>query len=144
LLVTGESSGYIRRFDPVPVIPIRSRTMPTTAQGARRLFPLPSVALLLVLAGCASVTPIGQLLDDPSHYDGKTVRIEGEVKGAAGGLGVGAYQVKDETGTLTVVSEHAGAPRTGAKVGVKGKFDALITIGSRGLAVLREESRKLR
>jgi len=101
-------------------------------------------AALLLLAGCASVTPIGQLLDDPSHYDGKTVRIEGEVKGSAGGLGVGAYQVKDETGTLTVVSEKSDPPRTGAKVGVKGKFDALITIGSRGLAVLREESRSLR
>jgi hypothetical protein len=42
------------------------------------------------------------------------------------------------------VSEKHDPPRTGAKVGVKGKFDALITLGSRSLAVLREESRKLR
>ena len=110
----------------------------------RRLAPLSSIAALLMLAGCASVTPIGQLLDDPSHYDGKTVRIEGQVKGSAGGLGVGAYQVQDETGTLTVVSDKHDPPRTGAKVGVKGKFDALITLGSRSLAVLREEARKLR
>ena len=110
----------------------------------RRLATLVPVAALLVLAGCASVTPIGQLLDDPSHYDGKTVRIEGEVKGSAGGLGVGAYQVQDQTGTLTVVSEVHDPPRTGAKVGVKGKFDALITLGSRSLAILREESRNLR
>lgn len=110
----------------------------------RRLAPVSPLAALLILAGCASVTPIGQLLDDPSHYDGKTVRIEGEVKGSAGGLGVGAYQVQDETGTLTVVSEKHDPPRSGAKVGVKGKFDALITLGSRSLAVLREESRKLR
>ena len=110
----------------------------------RRLATLAPVAALLVLAGCASVTPIGQLLDDPSHYDGKTVRIEGEVKGSAGGLGVGAYQVQDQTGTLTVVSEAHDPPRTGAKVGVKGKFDGLITLGSRSLAILREESRNLR
>jgi len=110
----------------------------------RTLVPVSSIAALVMLTGCASVTPIGQLLDDPSHYDGKTVRIEGEVKGSAGGLGVGAYQVKDETGTLTVVSEQHDPPRSGAKVNVKGKFDALITLGSRSLAVLREESRKLR
>jgi hypothetical protein len=110
----------------------------------RTLAPVSSVAALVILAGCASVTPIGQLLDDPSHYDGKTVRIEGEVKGSAGGLGVGAYQVRDETGTLTVVSEKHDPPRSGAKVNVKGTFDALITLGSRSLAVLREESRKLR
>jgi hypothetical protein len=117
--------------------------MSTTAHGVRLLAPFTSVAALLVLTGCASVTPIGQLLDNPSKYDGKTVRIEGEVKGSAGGLGVGAYQMKDDTGTLTVVSEKADPPRTGAKLGVKGKFDALITLGSRSLAVLREESRSV-
>jgi hypothetical protein len=118
--------------------------MPRPAHGARRSAPFASAAALLLLAGCASVTPIGQLLDNPSHYDGKTVRVEGEVKSSAGGLGVGAYQVQDATGTLTVLSQHADAPRSGAKVGVKGKFDALLTLGSRSLAVLREESRSVK
>jgi hypothetical protein len=104
---------------------------------------VPYAGALLVLSGCASVTPIGHLLDDPSHYDGKTVRIQGEVKGSAGGLGLGAYQVKDKTGTLTVVSDQGGTPRTGAKIGVKGKFQALFTLGLKSLAVLREESRSL-
>ena len=116
--------------------------MPITAPGARRL---PRSVLLagalLVLAGCASVTPIGRLLDDPSRYNGKTVRVEGEVQQAAGGLGLGAYQVKDNTGTLTVVSEQGGAPRTGAKIKVKGTFQSLFTLGARTLAVLREQSR---
>jgi hypothetical protein len=71
------------------------------------------------------------------------VRVEGEVKEAAGGLGLGAYQVRDDTGTLTVVSENAGAPRTGSKIGVKGRFESLITLGSKSLAVLREESRSI-
>lgn len=99
---------------------------------------------LLFLAGCAGVTPIGELLDNPAKYDGKTVSVEGEVKESAGGLGLGAYQVRDDTGTLTVVSETGGPPRTGSKVGVKGRFEALITLGSRSLAVLREESRESR
>lgn len=118
--------------------------MSTTARDFRPSVSfLPFAGALFLLAGCASITPIGRLLDDPSHYDGKTVRIKGEVKGSAGGLGVGAYQVKDETGTLTVVSEGGGPPRTGAKIGVKGTFQALLTLGSKSLAVLREQSRSL-
>src|SRR5919109_704614 len=99
------------------------------------------VGALLLLAGCAGVTPIGELLNNSAKYDGKTVRIEGEVRESAGGLGLGAYQVRDETGTLTVVTEKGGPPRTGAKIEVKGTFQALATLGSRSLAVLREQSR---
>lgn len=113
----------------------------------RRARPVSLVTLagaLLTLAGCAGVTPIGELMDNPAKYDGKTVRVEGEVKESAGGLGLGAYQVRDDTGTLTVVSETGGPPRTGSKIGVKGRFQALITLGSRSLAVLREESRESR
>jgi hypothetical protein len=107
---------------------------------------LPAVSLvgLWLLAGCAGVTPIRDLLNDPSRYDGKTVRIEGDVKGAVGGLGVGAYEVKDKTGTLTVVSDQSDPPRTGAKVGVKGVFQALLSLGIKSLAVLKEEDRSLR
>jgi hypothetical protein len=111
----------------------------------RRLAAFVSLAgALLTLGGCAGVTPIGELLDNPARYDGKTVRVEGEVKESAGGLGLGAYQVRDNTGTLTVVSEKGGPPRTGSKVGVRGRFEALITLGSKSLAVLREESRDTR
>jgi len=98
---------------------------------------------LVLFAGCAGVTPIKDLLNDPSHYDGKTVRIEGKVRGAVGGLGVGAYEVEDKTGRLTVVSEQNSPPRTGADVEVKGKFQALLSLGFKSLAVLREESRNL-
>ena len=107
------------------------------AQSVRRLVPrAPIVGVLFLLAGCASITPIGQLLDNSSHYDGKTVRIKGEVKGSAGILGRGAYQVRDHTGTLTVVSEQGSPPRTGSEIGVKGKFQALFTLGATSLAVL--------
>jgi hypothetical protein len=100
-------------------------------------------AALLLLAGCAGVTPIGELLDNPARYDGKTVSVRGEVRESAGGLGLGAYQVKDDTGTLTVLSENAGPPRTGSTIGVKGRFEALITLGSKSVAVLRELSRSI-
>jgi hypothetical protein len=108
---------------------------------ARRL---PLVLVLASLAGCASVTPIGNLVGDPARYNGKTVRIEGDVKGSVGGLGLGAYEVKDNTGTITVVSQKGDPPPTGSKIGVKGKFQALLTLGIKSLAVIREESRFFR
>jgi hypothetical protein len=96
---------------------------------------------VVLLAGCAGITPIGDLLQNSSKYNGKTVRVKGEVKEAAGLLGRGVYQVKDNTGTLTVVSETATPPPTGSTTGVKGVFESLFTLGSKTLAVLREQSR---
>ena len=102
---------------------------------------LAPVAALILLAGCASTTPIGDLLNDASRYNGKTVRIKGEVTRSIGAVVAGAYQVKDGTGTLTVVSDRASPPPERSKIGVKGVFQSLVTLGSRSLAVLREESR---
>ena len=100
-----------------------------------------AAGLLLALTGCASVTPIGDLLNNPARYDGKTVEIEGQVEQSAGGFGLGAYQVRDNTGVIPVVSQNASPPRTGARIGVKGRFESVFTIGTRSLAVLREASR---
>ena len=97
---------------------------------------------LLLILGCPGAKPIRELLDDPSRYDGKTVRIAGQVKEAAGVLGYGAYKIDDGTGTLTVVSQGGGAPRVGAKVGVEGTFRAAFTLGSQSGSVLMETRRK--
>lgn len=114
----------------------------TIARIRRSAFRVPFAGALVLLAGCASVTPIGELLDNSSKYNGKSVTIEGTVKGSAGALGRGGYQVSDKTGTLTVISEVSEPPRTGADVSVKGIFESLFTLGSESLAVLREESHK--
>ena len=116
--------------------------MTTTATAPPRPFSLvPLAATLMLLAGCASVTPIGELLDNSTKYNGKTVRVQGEVREGAGGLGIGAYQLKDNTGQITVVSDRGSAPRKGSKVAVKGKFESLFSLGTAGVAVIREESR---
>ena len=116
--------------------------MPIAPRRSRRAAPRAVLtAALILLAGCASVTPIRELLENSSKYNGKTVRIKGEVRESAGLLGRGGYQLRDDTGTLTVLSETSAPPPTGSKIGVKGIFEALLTIGSRSLAVLREQSR---
>ena len=98
---------------------------------------------LLLLVACPGATPIRRLLDDPSHYEGKTVRIAGTVKESVGALGYGAYQVDDGTGTLTVILEGGGGtPRTGAKVGVEGTFRSAFTLGSKSVAALLEKQHK--
>jgi len=96
---------------------------------------------LLLAAQCKGTTPIRELLDDPSRFDGKTVRIAGEVKNAAGVLGFGGYEVDDGTGSLPVVSQAGGAPREGARIGVEGTFRSAFTLGTKTGAVLVEERR---
>ena len=99
------------------------------------------VAAVLLLRACGDVTPIKTLLDDPSRFDGKTVRVAGTVQSSIGALGYGAYELKDATGTIPVVSEGGGAPREGAEVGVEGTFRAAFTLGARSVAVVVEKKR---
>ena len=99
------------------------------------------LGLVLVLRACGGTVPIQTLLDDPPRYDGKTVRIAGEVKGSMGALGYGAYRVSDGTGTLPVVSEGGGAPRDGTRIGVEGTFRSAFTLGTETAAVLVEKRR---
>ena len=99
------------------------------------------MATLLLLRSCAGVTPIKTLMDDPARFDDKTVRVVGEVGESVGALGVGAYQLNDSTGTISVVSEGGGAPRSGARVGVEGTFKAVYTLGPRSGAVIVEKHR---
>src|ERR1043166_6884307 len=75
-----------------------------------------SVTAVLLLRSCAGVTPIRTLLDDPTRFDDKTVRVVGDVEEAVGALGMGAYRLNDSTGTINVISETGGAPRSGARV----------------------------
>ena len=98
-------------------------------------------AMVVGVSGCKGATPIRKLLDDPSHYDGLTVQIAGDVTRSIGVLGTGAYQVDDGTGKLFVVSKDGGAPREGARVGVRGVFKAAFTIGTETGAVLQETER---
>jgi hypothetical protein len=102
-----------------------------------------SFALLAVvaLAGCKGAVPIKSLVDDPSRFAGQTVRIAGTVTESVGVLTVGAYKLKDDTGSITVVTKSSGVPRIGAKVGVEGKVKAGFTLGTESLTVFIEDRR---
>ena len=98
--------------------------------------------VLAALSGCASnsITPIGSLLHNPAYYNGKTIESEGQVVEAVGGWGVGAFQVRDTTGIIQVVTADS-LPTTGSQIGVKGKFQPVFAVGTRSVIVLREKGR---
>ena len=96
----------------------------------------------IAISGCnKETTSIKTLLDDPSQFDDKTVRIAGEVQDAAGVFGMGTYSINDGTGTIRVVTKSGGTPRGGAKVGVEGEFQSAYTFGDDSGAVIIESKR---
>lgn len=108
-----------------------------------RSYRLNAAALFLALftTACASRVPISELLADPGHYDGKTVKTEGQVTQSAGLLGYATYQISDGSRSLTVVTKSGGAPRDGTRVDVEGVFRSAFTLGTRSLSVLEEKKR---
>jgi hypothetical protein len=111
----------------------------------RRSIQVVLAACALVFVGCAGTTRIGTILDDPSEYDGRMVRVEGEVTETIAVPFVGGtYAVSDGTGTLRVVSDEGGVPREGAEVSVTGIFRALFSLGAESLSVLEERDRDVR
>jgi len=109
----------------------------------RRLILALCSVLALGLAGCKGATPIGDLLADPTSHDRQVVRIKGTVGEAVGALGYGAYRLDDGTGSILVVTQTSGAPRSGAEVAVEGEFRSAFTLGTESLAAVVEKQRKL-
>jgi hypothetical protein len=110
---------------------------------SRRILTAALLLATVMLVSCKSGTvPIKTLLDDPSKYDHKDVRVVGTVGHSVGALGYGGYQIDDGTGSLIVVTRGGGAPRDGAKVGVEGEFRSAYTIGTHSGAVLLEKGHK--
>ena len=105
---------------------------------------LASVAVAaVVLAGCAPVT-IGRITADPSRFRNQTVRVSGRVTTSVGMMGVGGYQIEDQTGKIYVIS-GSGVPSRGSQVTVKGRVmpGAEVLGTSMGVAI-REQSHSVK
>lgn len=100
------------------------------------------LASTLALTACPSETTIGRLSADPGHYRDREVGIRGVVLNSFGALGVGAYELDDETGRIWVLTER-GVPPKGARVRTVGKFINGVTWAGRNFGnALRETNRR--
>jgi hypothetical protein len=99
-------------------------------------------ASVLFLSGCGTVR-IGRILDEPTRYRDRTVRVSGRVDSSFGAMATGLYRVNDGTGTIYVLSNR-GVPRSGTSVTVKGRVQSGITVGSHSYgAAIREEGHRV-
>lgn len=99
-------------------------------------------ASTLVLTACPKETTIGRLSADPGRYRNDEVQLRGVVVNSFGALGLGAYELDDETGRIWVLTER-GVPEKGARVRPVGRFVNGITWGGRNYGnALRETDRK--
>jgi hypothetical protein len=82
-------------------------------------------------------TPIGEILADLRTYDGKMVTVEGRVGSRISILGFKSFDVTDETGTITIVTER-GVPQGEETVRVDGTVYEVFSIGPVSKTVIVE------
>ena len=116
----------------------RRSTAPSTTP--TRLAGLALVALLL--QGCASVTPIGDLLAEPQRYSGKEVTVRGDVTRGIGVLGIGAYEIEDDTGSIVVIAQGQGVPAQGSRSKVRGRFESVFSLAGRTVAAIVQSQKQ--
>ena len=97
---------------------------------------------LLPVAGCSS-TKIGDILDDPSQFEGKEVSLKGTVGGTVwfSLLERGAYQVGDGTGNIWIITDQP-PPKKGESVSVHGTVQSAVTLGDRSFGTVISESKR--
>lgn len=82
-------------------------------------------------------TTIDLLLDDPSKYDGRSVRVGGTVVGSLGVMGFGGFRLQDpQSGSEILVMSSGGIPPNGTAISVFGKFKQAVAVGAYQYAVI--------
>ncbi len=102
-----------------------------------------TLCVTLFLSACGSVR-IGSIVADPTRYHNRTVRVTGTVTTGAGVLDKGGYQVRDDTGSIIVISS-TGVPAAGSLVTVTGTVHSGVNVLGRPLGTtLRERSHRVK
>ena len=97
---------------------------------------------LLPITGCSSIK-IGDILDDPSQFEGKEVSLKGTVGGTVwfSLLERGAYQVGDGTGNIWIITDQP-PPEKGKSVSLRGTVQSAVTLGERSFGTVVIESKR--
>ncbi len=101
------------------------------------------ISVILLLIGCSGLfaTPIKKILENPREYDGKPVKISGEVTEVFGLFAIRYFVVKDNTGEIVVVTKRP-LPGKGIKIAVHGKVHEAFAIGDKQVVVIIENEEK--
>jgi len=99
---------------------------------------LPAIAAALLLAACARVTPIKNIVEHPRDYAGQEVSVEGEVTGVFSLIFVKYFTLDDGSGSITVVTEKP-LPRKGERLRVKGTVEEAFSLGDQTLTLIVEK-----
>lgn len=103
---------------------------------------LAAVAALL-LTGCGAAK-VRNVLNDPAHYQGREVKLSGEVTRSTGAIVAGVYEIDDGTGRINVISNRP-VPRKGAHVTVRGRVQSGVSLLGRNFGMhIQESSVKVR
>ena len=106
-------------------------------------------ATVLLATGCPDRKSIADIQADPGRYQNKDVVVAGTVKDSYGlsipgtGIGGGAYQIDDGTGTIWVLVTDGAVPAKGSQVGVKGRVGSGINWKGKnyGLGIYEKDRR---
>ena len=99
----------------------------------------------ITLAGCDyfGFTPIKEILAAPAHFDGKEVKIQGRVTRVAKVLAMMGYNLRDETGEITVIT-YGKLPAENDEVSIKGKVTSSVIMSGSAIGLRVEETQRLR
>ena len=95
----------------------------------------------ILFSACPSETSIGQLNGEPGRFRNKQVSVRGTVNNSFGALGLGAYELEDETGRIWVLTEN-GVPTRGSYVRAVGQYMNGITWAGRNYGSAIREKRR--
>lgn len=97
---------------------------------------------VLALTACPSETTIGRLNGEPGRYRDREVSVRGVVTNSFGALGMGAYELDDETGRIWVLTE-SGVPTRGSRIRAVGQYINGVTWAGKNYgSALREKDRR--
>ena len=104
-----------------------------------------SVLILLVFTtiGCSGATKIGDILANPSQYEGEVLTVKGTV-GETVWLALvekGAYQLGDGSGNIWVVTSQP-PPQEGQSISAKGKVQAAFSIAGQSYGTVLVETQR--
>lgn len=100
--------------------------------------------LAILLLACDQgffTTPIGSLLKNPRDYEGKLVKVSGEVTENMNIFIIKGFKLKDDTGEIFVITDKI-LPKVGAKATAQGYIKEGFTIGDVQSIVIMESSKK--